>query len=100
MIIYNVTITLIDEKINEKWLEWMKTKHIKDVMNTGCFKSFRIFKLIEKEEITYAIQYECENMIKLNKYQKQYSQKLQKEHTQKFKGKFGAFRTLLEVICE
>ena len=39
MIIYNVTVSLVDQTIHEEWLNWMKTKHIPDVMNTGCFLS-------------------------------------------------------------
>ena len=32
--------------------------------------------------------------------QKEYAKKLQVEHTEKFQGKFVAFRTLLEVVYE
>ena len=32
------------------------------------------------------------------KYQKEFAPKLQKEHSEKFKDKFAAFRTILEII--
>jgi hypothetical protein len=50
------------------------------------------------DEITYAIQYTCENMDKLNEYQEKYAPKIQEKHTSRYKGKFGAFRTLLEIV--
>ena len=50
------------------------------------------------DEITYAIQYTCENIDKLNEYQEKYAPNLQEKHTNRYRGKFGAFRTLLEIV--
>ena len=69
MIIYNVTVSLVDQTIHEEWLNWMKTKHIPDVMNTGCFLSNKICRLMVDDEITYAIQYTCKDLATLEKYQ-------------------------------
>ena len=100
MIIYNVTVSLVDSTIQEEWLNWMKTKHIPDVMNTGCFLSNKICKLMVDDEITYAIQYTCKDLATLEKYQTNFSPTLQAEHNVKYKGKFGAFRSLLEIVHE
>ena len=78
MIIYNVTVSLVDPTIHEEWLNWMKTKHIPDVMNTGCFLSNKICKLMVDDEITYAIQYTCKNLDTLEKYQTEFSQHYKK----------------------
>ena len=67
MIIYNVTISLVDPTIHEEWLHWMKTKHIPDVMHTGCFLSNKICRLMVDDEITYAIQYTCKDLATLEK---------------------------------
>ena len=99
MIVYNVTVSL-EPSIHKDWIKWMKEVHIPDVMNTGLFNSNRICRVLENDEITYAIQYTCENENKLNEYQKRYADKLQAEHTNRYKGKFGAFRTLLEIVHE
>ena len=53
MIIYNVTVSLVDTTIQEDWLHWMKTKHIPDVMNTGCFLGNKICRLMVDDEITF-----------------------------------------------
>jgi hypothetical protein len=98
MYIYNVTITL-DANIQQEWLLWMKETHIPDVMRTGIFLTNRICKVLSQEdEITYAVQYTFRTMEDLNRYQKEFAPKLQKEHSEKFKDKFAAFRTILEII--
>ncbi|MDQ3192863.1 MAG: DUF4286 family protein [Bacteroidota bacterium] len=99
MIIYNITVN-IENDVREEWLTWMKNVHIPDVMKTGLFIENRILKVLVQEEsgTTYSIQYTCEKMEDLEKYQQEYAPRLQKEHTDKYKGKFVAFRTLLEVI--
>jgi len=101
MIIYSVTVS-IDEDIHEEWLKWMKEDHIPKVMETGYFKEYRILRLIshqgENEGVSYNIQYECPSMADLHQYQIQRAPALQKEHTDRYEGKFAAFRTLLEKV--
>lgn len=99
MIIYNVTIN-IEKDIHQEWLQWMKTVHIPDVMATGCFIESKICKIIGDEEtgINYAIQYTAQNMEVYENYKTQHAPLLQKEVTDRYPGKFVAFRTLLEVL--
>lgn len=99
MIIYNVTIN-IDKDIHEEWLTWMKNVHIPDVMATGCFLENKICKIIGDEEtgINYAIQYTAANLEIYETYKIQHAPALQKDVTEKYPGKFVAFRTLLEVL--
>jgi hypothetical protein len=101
MVIYNVTIN-VEESIHEEWLSWMKSKHLKDVMNTGIFNEYKIFKLLSRQEdetgFTYAIQYQCDSLEKYEKYQSDFAPSLQQDTQAKFGGKFVAFRTLLEEV--
>lgn len=99
MIIYNVTVK-IDINHHDEWLEWMRTKHIPDVMDTGCFEYHRIHKVLvdDQDGVNYAIQYGCKDMDRLNEYQEKHAPELQKEHSERYKDKFVAFRTLLEVV--
>ena len=99
MLIYNVTLK-IDNQVHDDWLTWMKSKHIPDVMATGCFKDSKIFKLLYQDEQdgkTYAIQYTVSDEKALNNYTKNFAPKLQEEHTNRYKDKFVAFRTIMEV---
>ncbi len=101
MIVYSVTVN-VDQEIHEDWLTWMKAKHIPDVMATGSFIDHRMTKVLTTQQDetghTYNIQYTCENMDVLDNYQQEHAPGLQKEHTEKYEGKFVAFRTLLEVV--
>lgn len=99
MILYNVTIN-IDNSVKDEWFEWMKTKHIPDVMSTGCFIRNLVCLINAETEggTSYSIQYFCKSQVELDDYLDNYAPKLQQEHATKYAGKFGAFRTLLDVI--
>lgn len=99
MIIYNVTVS-IDYDVHEEWLDWMKTVHIPEVMATGKFIESKMSKILAEEEggKAYSIQYLCENMETLEKYQQENAPLLQQKHNAKYGTKALAFRTLLDVI--
>lgn len=99
MYIYNVTVN-IDPQAHEEWLKWMREIHIPDVMKTGCFTENRMVKVlnVDDEGHTYSIQYTFNEMADIERYQAQFAKKLQAEHSEKFKDKYAAFRTLLQII--
>ena len=99
MILYNVTIN-IDDDIHDEWLDWMKDVHIPDVMNTGMFFDNKICKIHADSEggQSYSIQYLAKSWDDYNRYQDEFAPELQKDHTEKYQGKFAAFRTILEVV--
>lgn len=101
MILYNVTVS-IDPSISEEWLEWMRSTHIPDVMATGCFLESRISRVHGEEEggVTYAITYLSPDQSKLDEYRDKFAPALQRDHSQRFEGRFAAFRTILSVIEE
>jgi Domain of unknown function (DUF4286) len=102
MIIYNVTIN-IDESVEQKWLNWMKTKHIQEVLQTNLFTKAVLIKVLIEEEMggsTYSIQYFCENKEKLNQYYQEFAPKLRKEGLELFGDKMLAFRTELQILEE
>jgi hypothetical protein len=101
MILYNVTMN-IDESVHEDWLNWMRTVHIPDVMNTGLFLESRISRVRAEEQggLTYAITYVANSMDDMERYQKEHAPRLQQEHSARYNGKFIAFRTLLELVEE
>ena len=99
MILYNVTVN-IDVTVHDEWLQWMKEVHIPEVMVTGCFLENKICRILAEEEggKAYSIQYFAPDMETYIKYQTEFAPALQVDHTKKYNGKFGAFRTLLEVV--
>jgi hypothetical protein len=97
MILYNVTI-IIEESIHEPWLKWMQDVHIGQVMDTGCFASNRMLKVLDSpnEGITYCIQYVADSLEKYNEYKDKYAAQLQADFPPEFANKFVSFRTLME----
>ena len=101
MILYNVTVS-IDTSVHISWIDWMRKTHIPNVMNTGCFREARISRVHGEEEggLTFAITYVAKSQEDFDYYQENFAQNLQKEHAEKFNGKFAAFRTMLTIIEE
>ena len=99
MILYNVTVN-VDQSIHADWLEWMRNSHIPEVMKTGFFNEYRILKVLSDEDTgpTYSIQYFCDTMEKYENYELNFAPKLRDDVIGRYKEKFIAFRTLLEVI--
>ena len=100
MIAYNVTVK-VELDIHDDWLAWMKEVHIPEVLETGMFKSHRMFRLLEQDEqdgITYSIQYFLPGMTDYFRYQEEFAPALQKAHTDRYSGKFVAFRTIMKVV--
>lgn len=100
MILYNVTIN-IEQTVEIQWLDWMKRKHIKDVLDTNCFISARFSRLAshtEPNSTNYVVQFLCDSDEKLKEYQSIYAANLKKEGKELFGDKLQTFRTELEVI--
>ena len=71
MYIYNVTVS-IEKSLAEDWLNWMKTIHVPDVLNTGHFTENKICKVlnVDDEGATYSVQYTFNTMEEIEAYQK------------------------------
>lgn len=99
MIIYNVTVS-IDVEVSEEWLEWMQSEHIPEVMATGKFLECRMSRILAEEEggKAYSIQYACNDMETLERYQQEEAPLLRQKHNERFGKHAVAFRTLLDVV--
>ena len=100
MIIYNVTVNVAKE-VEEKWLKFMKEKHIPDILATGYFHEHKMLRLLnetENEGETYAIQYFTDELDKLEKYMIEKAPALREEHVNLFQDKCLSFKTFLETV--
>lgn len=98
MFLYNVTVG-IDQADESAWLQWMKEKHVQNVLNTGMFVSAKIYKVLHDNEdgtLSYSVQYMAESLENVIQYLEKFAPALIEEHKQKFK--HVAFRTLLEEV--
>jgi len=101
MYIYNVTIN-VDQVIHDKWINWMKTEHIPDMLATGKFSKALMTRVVIEEEMggtTYSVQFFTDSKETLEKYYDEDADQLRAK-SGPFEGKFVAFRTELEVIGE
>jgi hypothetical protein len=94
---------VVDESVQDEWVKWISEKHIPDVMNTKCFVKSSMYRVLtpepeEGEGETYVIQYFADLLEDYERYQISHAAILQAEHQEKFKGKFTAFRTLMEEV--
>lgn len=98
-VIYNVTVS-IDPMVEYDWVKWMRTKHIPEVMATGCFLESRISKMNDEEAgaCTYAMTYVAYSQEELTRYQREFAPALQVDHKQRYEGRFAAFRSTLNVL--
>lgn len=100
MILYNVTVN-IDDSVHDEWLEWMRRVHVPDVMATGLFMESKIFRINDPKPeggSSYSFQYFSDSMEKVNEYIEKFAPSLREEHSKKYRDKFVAFRTVLELV--
>ena len=78
----------------------MQEVHIGMVMDTGCFASHRMLKVLDSpnEGITYCIQYIADSFEKYDEYKTQHSPALQTDFPEEFANKFVSFRTIMEFV--
>lgn len=100
MYLYNVTIK-VSAEIHDIWLHWLQEEHIPDVMQTGCFSGFSIYRLLEVDDSegpTYAVQYRAESKSLYNHYIDKYANELRRKTYEKWGDSFIAFRTLMQAV--
>ena len=101
MIIYSIT-TIVKKEVEQEWCQWMKDKHIPDILHTGFFNNHRMFKVriptsLEGES-TYIVQYECESIENYISYAEKDAPRLQADSASKFIGKITTARTVMELL--
>lgn len=99
-VIYNVTIK-VDQAIADEWLQWLKEEHIPDIIRTGCFTQATILQLLEVDDSegpTYAVQYQADSREQYNRYIQAFSDEMRKKGTDRWGGRFIAFRSVMRVV--
>ena len=99
MIIYNVTLS-INPTMESHVIKWLKEEHIPEVLDTGLFLSYDIFKVIEdpnnRKHNSYAVQYKLESWAHFKTYTIEHADGLREKTKEKFGENVLAFRTFLE----
>lgn len=100
MIIYNIT-TKVHPAIHIEWLVWVKEEQIPFILNTGCFITATVARLLEVDEAdgpTYAIQFKAESKSLYNQYIENYSAEVSQISFKKWGDQFISFRSVMQVV--
>ena len=100
MIVYNITIR-VDRSIDEAWLQWQKEEQIPAILETKLFTEYRIYKLMEQDEIegnTYIIQLFADTAAQLQEFLQIHDQRLREKAFEKWGDRFISFRTTMELV--
>jgi hypothetical protein len=100
MFIYNVTIKVENEILNE-WMQWQKEIHIPEMIATGCFYDHRFYKLLEHEEEdgkTFVIQFYANSKNEYDNYVENFAEQLRQKSIAKWKDHVISFNTLLQNV--
>lgn len=98
--IYSVTVS-VDNKRFEEWRAYMLTKHIPDVLATGCFFGHSVWRHVQSENSNYTttnINYFVESKRAFDVYSERFAPALQQEHSELFADCFSAQRAILEPM--
>ncbi|MBS1597293.1 MAG: DUF4286 family protein [Bacteroidetes bacterium] len=100
MLSYNIT-TKISWTIANEWLRWQKEEHIPEMMSSGLFDNYNVYRLIEQDDPegpTYIIQYFTSTEKKYKTYVEEFSLRMREKEFEKWNDQFIAHRTIMELV--
>lgn len=80
----------------------MRSTHIPQIMETGCFIHFRICQIPASgdNESTFAVQYTAPSMRHFERYETAFAPGLREDYQKRFGQNTGIFRTILQILDE
>ncbi len=100
MFIYNVT-NKVSWTIHDAWVQWMKEKHIPEVLKSGCFTQAQLVRILDIDDAegpTYAAQYQAADREEYDRYIAQFAPALRDDAYKTWGDQFIAFRTLMQIV--
>ncbi len=80
--IYSLQIQ-VEQDFVEKWMEYMETIHIQDVLQTGCFTKAVMYRL-DEQELIFRIDYHANSKVELERYLSCFAKQLRDDHVNHF----------------
>jgi hypothetical protein len=98
MFVFTVRVE-VEKSHAEQWHDYMTSKHIMDVLDTGCFEKAELERVMSDNEETsqFASRYYFKTMDMYNHYLKEFAPHLRTEHNELFGDKVKAERTVSEI---
>jgi len=87
----------------DSWLNWMQQIVFPILKKSSLIESYRLTRIKEDEAddgVSFACQYICSDSITYSDFINNFDPKIQQEQINRFSGKFGTFRSVLEILEE
>ena len=100
MIVYNITTKILPQ-IKEQWLHWQINEHIPEIMATGLFDEYKVYRLMEQDEsegLTFTVQYFTSSWQRYQQYVDTCSASMRKKAVVKWRNQCIAFRTVMQLV--
>jgi len=100
MIVYNIT-TKITWAIADDWLRWQQSEYVPEILSTGFFDSYHIYRLLEQDDEegpTYITQIFTSTEERLRIFVEEFAPVLIRKSFQKWGDQFIAHRTFMELV--
>jgi hypothetical protein len=100
MLLYNIT-TKVDNAISDEWLQWQRKIHVPEIMASGLFYEYRVYRLLEQDDSegkTYIAQFLTDSEKNFEEYLLHFAPGLREKAIVKWGDQIVAFRTLLENV--
>lgn len=97
MLVYNITIQ-VEWSIANAWLAWIREEYIPETMATGLFDEYRIFRLMEQEDLdgpTFVIQLFTSSAKRYQQYLDEFDLLFRQKAFDRWGNRFIAYRTLM-----
>ena len=99
--VYRVAIR-VDQEVAEEWLEWMRTVHVPEVLDTGCFTGCTISRQVEPVDVgtrgSFVLEYGLASLEQFEQYQTRHADALRAAHTSRYAGRFEASRSISTLV--
>lgn len=100
MIVYNITIK-VAPAIEEAWILWQQQEHIPEIMASGLFSEWKLFRLLEQDDdegSTFIVQFFAPTREQYQQYIDEFASVLRQKSFDKWGNQFLAFRTVMEIV--
>lgn len=100
MIVYNITYK-IDPSIEEEWIPWQQQQHIPEIMATGFFTEYKMFRLLEQDDsegMTFVLQFFAPSLENYYRFIEEFAPLLSRKALDIWGERFIAFRTVMEAV--
>lgn len=101
MWVFNIT-TKVDISIADQWLLWQKETNVTEIMKTGLFEDYKLFKLLDQDadedNNTFILQLIIVDLKNYDTYINHYADLISQKAFEKWGAQFISFKTIMQSV--